>query len=179
MPKVPKSSFTKSKAPAAVAPDLAESTPSLPTKTKKVRSKKVTLPIGGDSVTKTKKTSKRSAPEVTADEEASPTLKKTKINVSIFPTSISAGGQKPVKGRSEKPIHGSDDVEQADEVHLRGFSSGSDSSDEDDDDGGVDSSPIDVGALPTIAKDDATVKRKLDAAKKQPVCDCVSYVYVH
>ena len=53
--------------------------------------------------------------------------------------------------------------------HLHGFSTDDDdSSDEEDamDDG---PSAFDVSKLPTIAKDDATVKRKLDQAKRQPV----------
>ena len=45
----------------------------------------------------------------------------------------------------------------------------SDSSDEDTSgsEGEGESAPIDVGKLPTVAKDDATVARKLAAAKKQ------------
>ncbi|KAI5119419.1 hypothetical protein M0805_009870 [Coniferiporia weirii] len=62
----------------------------------------------------------------------------------------------------------SDGEESEEEVLLHGFSSESDSSDEDDD---VDNAPIDVGKLPTIAKDDATVKRKLEKAKKRAVND--------
>jgi nucleolar protein 15 len=55
----------------------------------------------------------------------------------------------------------------SDSGHLYGFSS-DDSSDEDDltGPGPVD---IDVAGLPTIAKDDATVKRKLEKVKRQPV----------
>lgn len=53
------------------------------------------------------------------------------------------------------------------EVLLHGFSSESeDSSDEED---GVDDAPVDVGKLPTVAKDDATVKLKLERAKRQAV----------
>jgi len=52
------------------------------------------------------------------------------------------------------------------EILLHGFSSESDSSDEDEDDG-VDGVPLDVGNLPTIARDDASVKRRLEKAKKQ------------
>ncbi|ETW83275.1 hypothetical protein HETIRDRAFT_315159, partial [Heterobasidion irregulare TC 32-1] len=62
------------------------------------------------------------------------------------------------------------EVENSDEedVHLHGFSTDEDSSDEDMD-GDVDG--IDVGKLPTIARDDATVKRKLQKAKRQPTED--------
>ncbi|KAL5526540.1 NOP15 [Sanghuangporus sanghuang] len=61
------------------------------------------------------------------------------------------------------------DADEDEETHLRGFSSNeSDSSDEEDEDEAVNKAPpIDVGKLPTVAKDDATVKRKLDKAKKQ------------
>lgn len=61
-------------------------------------------------------------------------------------------------------------------THLHGFSSGSDSSDSDsDDEEEIDDAPVDVGKLPTIAKDDATVKRKLAKAHKQPVRRILCY----
>lgn len=54
-----------------------------------------------------------------------------------------------------------------DNVHLYGFSTDEDSSDDDlDVDEGAD---VDVGSLPTVARDDATVKRKLVKAKQKPV----------
>ena len=50
--------------------------------------------------------------------------------------------------------------------HLHGFSTDEDSSD-DDADMAVDETPgIDISTLPTIAKDDATIQRRLAAAKK-------------
>jgi hypothetical protein len=52
-------------------------------------------------------------------------------------------------------------------VHLYGFSTDEDSSDDDLD---VDEeAELDLGSLPTVARDDATVKRKLERAKKKPV----------
>jgi nucleolar protein 15 len=61
----------------------------------------------------------------------------------------------------------SDEESEAD-VHLHGFSTDDeDSSDEEVD---VDAPGLDVGKLPTIAKDDATVKRKLERAKREKVC---------
>ncbi len=52
-------------------------------------------------------------------------------------------------------------------VHLYGFSTDEDSSDDDLD---VDEGDVlDVGSLPTVARDDATVKRKLEKAKRKPV----------
>jgi nucleolar protein 15 len=52
-------------------------------------------------------------------------------------------------------------------VHLYGFSTDEDSSDDDLD---VDEeTALDVGFLPTVARDDAAVKRKLERAKRKPV----------
>lgn len=62
------------------------------------------------------------------------------------------------------------------EIHLAGFSSdGSDSSDEEDG-AEVDEIPgVDITKLPTVAKDDVSVQRRLAQAKKQPVC----YVFIN
>jgi nucleolar protein 15 len=52
-------------------------------------------------------------------------------------------------------------------VHLYGFSTDEDSSDDDldvDEEAG-----LDVGSLPTVARDDATVKSRLEKAKRKPV----------
>ncbi len=61
----------------------------------------------------------------------------------------------------------SSDEEQS-EGYIHGFSSDSDSSDASDEAESF-SDGIDVAKLPTISKDDATVKRKLERAKKYPV----------
>jgi nucleolar protein 15 len=53
------------------------------------------------------------------------------------------------------------------DLHLHGFSTDEDSSDDDMD--AEEFSGFDVASLPTIARDDATVKRKLDKAKRLPV----------
>jgi len=54
------------------------------------------------------------------------------------------------------------------EVDFYGFSDDPDSSDEDD---VMDDDGIDLGSLPTIAKDDASVKRRLEKAKRKPTED--------
>ncbi|EPQ52857.1 hypothetical protein GLOTRDRAFT_140451 [Gloeophyllum trabeum ATCC 11539] len=54
-------------------------------------------------------------------------------------------------------------------VHLHGFSDSEDSSD--DEDFTPDADPVELAKLPTIAKDDATVKRRLDKAKRHPTED--------
>ena len=53
------------------------------------------------------------------------------------------------------------------ETSIRG-STDDDSSDEESDAGNM-STEFDMGELPTIAKDDEVVKRKLEKAKRQPV----------
>lgn len=68
----------------------------------------------------------------------------------------------------KKRENSSSDKEKQLEDYIHGFSSDSDSSDASDD-GEAFSDEIDIGKLPTISKDDETVKRKLDRAKKQAV----------
>lgn len=57
--------------------------------------------------------------------------------------------------------------EEDDEVYLHGFSTDEDSSDEDEE--VMDQDPLEVNTLPSKAKDDTEVKRRLDAAKRKPV----------
>ena len=61
-----------------------------------------------------------------------------------------------------------EDEDEDDAGHLRGFSTDDDDSSDEED--AMDSEPsFDISKLPTIAKDDATVKQKLEKAKRQPV----------
>ncbi|CAE6465227.1 unnamed protein product [Rhizoctonia solani] len=64
----------------------------------------------------------------------------------------------------------SEEGEEDEENHIRGFSTDEDSSDEDGSEA-PEIPGIDLAKLPTIAKDDAIIKRRLDMAKKQPVQD--------
>lgn len=73
---------------------------------------------------------------------------------------------------SQSESEGGEPIEEssseAEDVHLYGFSTDEDSSGDDLDavDEGGD---VDVGSLPTVSRDDATVKRKLEKAKLKPV----------
>lgn len=72
-------------------------------------------------------------------------------------------------GSNDEEEEGAEDSDE-ESFHLQGFSDnedGSDSSDEEDD-GVVDE--IQSGPLPTIAKDDAIVRKRLEKAKKDTVC---------
>lgn len=75
----------------------------------------------------------------------------------------------PRDEKSDTEAHEEDD-------YLYGFSTDEDSSD--DEGFALAEEGIDVSKLPTIAKDDATVKRKLEKAKRQPTEDygviCIS-----
>lgn len=64
-----------------------------------------------------------------------------------------------------------DDEEDGDD-HLYGFSTDEDDSSDEDDAAGEE---VDVGKLPTVAKDDATVKKKLEKAKRHPVSALIGY----
>lgn len=68
---------------------------------------------------------------------------------------------------------GSDESEEEEPVHLKGFSDNEDDSDSSDEDDGV-RDEIQMEALPTIAKDDETVKKRLDQAKRNPVSTYLS-----
>jgi hypothetical protein len=91
----------------------------------------------------------------------------------LAPTKIRTQKEK-IKKQNVEPDTESSSAEDEDQDkdeggHLHGFSTDDDdSSDEEDamDDG---PSAFDVSKLPTIAKDDAAVKHKLDKAKRQPV----------
>lgn len=100
------------------------------------------------------------------------TKKETKKLKVTPPAPIKIRTKKETKKQNVEPESSSAEDEDQDEDkdgHLHGFSTDDDdSSDEEDatDDG---PSAFDVSKLPTIAKDDATVKDKLNKAKRQPV----------
>jgi len=83
----------------------------------------------------------------------------------------------PTPSDSDKNVEGNKDegvMEQAidseaEDVHLHGFSTDEDdSSDEEEDKPGL--SAFEISRLPTVAKDDDIVQRKLEKAKRRPVC---------
>jgi nucleolar protein 15 len=70
-------------------------------------------------------------------------------------------------GQEASSQEGSDDAPSDENIHLYGFSTDEDSSDDDLDVG--EEADLDLASLPTVARDDATVKRKLEKAKRKPV----------
>ena len=102
----------------------------------------------------------------------------------MLPTQISQKlGKKKSKTEEKKkvvvqdtPAEQVEDDEETVEIPLHGLSSDDEDSSDDDDDGlGEDAPAIDVSKLPTIAKDDATVKRKLDKAKAKRSSVCCPF----
>lgn len=90
--------------------------------------------------------------KVKAQKEASP-IKKPRAEAGVKP--------KPSTKTPESDTSADDSAN-----HLHGFSTDDDDSSDDD---AAEPSALDVATLPTIAKDDAAVKQKLDKAKRQPV----------
>lgn len=80
--------------------------------------------------------------------------------------------KKPVPERepsSEIEKHANEERDEDDD-HLHGFSTDDDDSSDEEDVMDEGPSAFDISKLPTIAKDDVTVKHKLEKAKRQPVC---------
>ncbi|KAG6849722.1 hypothetical protein H0H93_005925, partial [Arthromyces matolae] len=116
---------------------------------------------------------------------------RTEAKVSEGITSTSASepqaSQKSKKAKAKEPSPSplSSEVEAAEEAaadaseqsgddedeHLHGFSTDDDDSSDEEDAMDEEATPFDISKLPTIAKDDATIKRKLEKAKRQPTQD--------
>ncbi|KAJ7052559.1 hypothetical protein C8F01DRAFT_571058 [Mycena amicta] len=122
---------------------------------KKVKGKAVvedTPPASVDAPSKSKTTRKKAEQDVAPPPE---------------PTKKTGKTTKPRSPSPEPAVEGDDDD---DAIH--GFTT--DDEDSSDDDEGymdVEVSAADMAKLPTIAKDDATVKRKLENAKRKPTAD--------
>ncbi|EMD33976.1 hypothetical protein CERSUDRAFT_141366 [Gelatoporia subvermispora B] len=110
--------------------------------------------------------------EVKPATKAAPPAKKTKITAKAPSPSPSAASQSEAQEEGEGSAAEEDksDEEDEDEGHLYGFST-DDEGDSSDEEVSGDWEGIDVSKLPTIAKDDAVIKKKLEKAKKQPTED--------
>ncbi|CAA7265587.1 unnamed protein product [Cyclocybe aegerita] len=111
---------------------------------------------------KPKKAAKRT---VDSDTESVGGMKKTAKTPTPEPEPSASEDEEEGDGDGAK-----ESDEDSDDDQLHGFSTDEDSSDEDD---AMDDEPtgLDVGKLPTVAKDDATVKMKLEKAKREPTED--------
>ncbi|KAG6833371.1 hypothetical protein H0H87_007988 [Tephrocybe sp. NHM501043] len=126
-----------------------------------------------------------------------PDAKKQKKEENAVPKSISATSRASAPSKASKPSEkpskkspkakepspeteteviedvaaNNSDEEEEEDVHLHGFSTDDDDSSDEEDAMDDEPSGLDISKLPTIAKDDATVKRKLEKAKRQPTED--------
>ncbi|KAJ7284863.1 hypothetical protein C8J57DRAFT_1289686 [Mycena rebaudengoi] len=148
--------------PVEAVPPVAEEEPKKKEKKKKTaKAVEEVAPEPEATLPPTKlKKSKAPAPEPPA-EVPKPAAKKSK-----------KAAKAPEPEPSPEPAEASDEDEE-DAPPLHGFTTDDDDSSDDDDDAAmaVEESPFDVAKLPTIAKDDATVKRKLEKAKRAPTGD--------
>ena len=94
-----------------------------------------------------------------------PTAASSKQKPSKIQKEFTSDSDEDDKEEKNSNDEGRDEESEEENEFLQGFSTDEDSSDEDQE-----PSNFDVGKLPTIAKDDETVKRKLENAKRQPVC---------
>lgn len=67
------------------------------------------------------------------------------------------------------PLRPSDSSDEEEEASIHGLSSDDQDSSDEEDMNTLAAPPLDVSSLPTIAKDDLTVKLRLDKAKRKPV----------
>ncbi|KAK7062841.1 nucleolar protein [Paramarasmius palmivorus] len=110
---------------------------------------------------KPQKSSKRKLAE---DQSPSETATRSKKAKSTKSKKLPSPDPQSSQSEPEKVDEEEEQEEEEDEIPLHGLTSDEDSSDDDMEE----PEGIDIGKLPTIAKDDATVKRKLEKAKRQP-----------
>ncbi|KAB5591919.1 RNA-binding protein [Ceratobasidium theobromae] len=102
--------------------------------------------------------------------KSSAALKRNTVTTQVIASAASDSGEDEENEDEEQTKDESKERDGKGGVYLQGFSTDEDSSDDDGDD--VPEIPgIDVTKLPTVAKDDATVKRKLERAKREPTRD--------
>ncbi|EIW84101.1 RNA-binding domain-containing protein [Coniophora puteana RWD-64-598 SS2] len=99
---------------------------------------------------------------------------KPKSKSAPVPPPEESGSEPEADGNSDgadeaKDDSGSEDAEEESEGELYGFSTDEDSDDDDMEVG--DGEGVDIGKLPTIAKDDRSIQRRLEKAKREPTSD--------
>ncbi|KAJ6513398.1 hypothetical protein C8R45DRAFT_891557 [Mycena sanguinolenta] len=168
-----------------VSIDETEEVAQPPTKSKKPKHapepQPESEPLAEAEVVKRSKKSKKSTAAV--PEAAVKPSKPSKKSKAAIPQPESVVTQPAKKSKQSKPVPVPEpepeltladeaaDSDSSEDEPLHGFSTDDDDSSDDDGYMDVEVSAFDVAKLPTIAKDDATVKRKLENAKRQPTAD--------
>ena len=84
--------------------------------------------------------------------------------------SLSDSDENVESGEEDEDVVEPDSDEEVEDVYLHGFSTDEDNSSDEEVDDKPGLSAFEVSKLPTVAKDSETIKRKLEKAKRQPVC---------
>ncbi|KAF9448310.1 RNA-binding domain-containing protein [Macrolepiota fuliginosa MF-IS2] len=130
------------------------------------------------ALTATTKTKTQSKGKKLADDKSPPsTTKQTKTKQqakvkekSPSPAALASDGE----DGEEEQAEGEVEEEASGDDHLHGFSTDEDDSSDEDEEVGEDKpglSAFEISKLPTVAKDDESVKRRLEKAKRQPTED--------
>ncbi|KAF8632227.1 hypothetical protein AX15_001983 [Amanita polypyramis BW_CC] len=90
------------------------------------------------------------------------------VNAKVVVAEQSSAEEIDEKAQESASDHEASQAESEADEELHGFTTDEDDSSDEDN---IDAAPIDVGRLPTIAKDDAAVRAKLQKAKRQPAED--------
>ncbi|KAG6862030.1 hypothetical protein C0995_008218 [Termitomyces sp. Mi166 len=115
-------------------------------------------------------TSKASAPSKIPKTFNKPSQKPKKVEQKEPSPSPSASSV-PEAEKAEEAAADDSEQDGDEDIHLHGFSTDDDDSSDEDDNMDYEAPALDISKLPTIAKDDATVKRRLEKAKRQPTED--------
>ncbi|KAF5362834.1 hypothetical protein D9758_007130 [Tetrapyrgos nigripes] len=122
-------------------------------------------PIKAPKASKTKSSKRKAPEEATISRPIERSNKKAKSSKAPQPDSSE---DEPEEVEEKMNDEQEEEEEEEEEEMLHGFSTDDDDSSDDED---FVEPTIDVGKLPTVAKDDATVKRKLEKAKRESTED--------
>ncbi|KAG6827980.1 hypothetical protein H0H92_009806 [Tricholoma furcatifolium] len=166
------------KPPAKTPKTSAESTPHNPKSEPTPSSKKASAASKSSKAAESPAKPASDIPKsISATSKAAPAVKIPKDSDKSSKKSRKVKAKEPSPSPEPEPEpeveddEGEDGDEEEEDVHLHGFSTDDDDSSDEEDDMDHEPSAIDISKLPTIAKDDATVKRKLEKAKRQPTED--------
>ena len=132
---------------------------------------------------KAEKKGKKGVEEEVVDSDSEPdaqvSIAKTSKKAAKSQKTSSKKAPKPAESDEEEGVQSAEedgDGSDEEDVHLFGFST--DDEDSSDDEMNAEPDPVEITKLPTIAKDDAVVKQKLEKARKKPVRDILFTQYI-
>lgn len=131
----------------------------------------------GDAQVKAKNVGNEDAASEPLKSKSKKAKKTTEEDVAELPSKLKKPSKKTKQPTPEPTPEASENEQDAegsqlggsDDGHLHGFSTDDDDSSDEEDAMHYEPEGLDLAKLPTIAKDDFTVKRKLEKAKREPV----------